>query len=137
MRDYDPFEMAKWETNEMSKTSVHSLIKALCPLDFEQDEATNVAVQQERFRVIVEVREMRNDRYIDRLWLQNLSFKLYLKGAYLGQQKRPESLEWQRRELKSEKSSRATRLIQREHSMRSHARHVVTFASIKTTTKWS
>ena len=59
MRDYDPFEMAKWETNEMSKTSVHSLIKALCPLDFERDEATNVAVQQERFRVIVEVREMK------------------------------------------------------------------------------
>ena len=61
MRDYDPFEMAKHETNEMSKTSVHSLIKSLCPLDFEQDEATNVAVQQERFRVIVEVREW-NDR---------------------------------------------------------------------------
>ena len=59
MRDYDPFEMAKWETNEMSKTGVHSLIKALCPLDFEQDESTNVAVQQERFRVIVEVREMK------------------------------------------------------------------------------
>ena len=62
MRDYDPFEMAKWETNEMSKTSVHSLIKALCPLDFEQDEATNVTVQQERFRVIVEVRDETIDR---------------------------------------------------------------------------
>jgi hypothetical protein len=57
MKDYDPFEMAKHETNEMSKTSVHSLIKALCPLDFEQDEIMNVNVQKERFRVIVEVRD--------------------------------------------------------------------------------
>jgi hypothetical protein len=84
MRDYDPFEMAKWETNEMSKTSVHSLIKALCPLDFERDEATNVAVQQERFRVIVEVRDIETID-IDRCsWLQNLSFKLDLKRRFFG-----------------------------------------------------
>ena len=54
MKDYDPFEMAKWETNEMSKSSVHSLIKSLCPLDM-QDEASNEDVQKERFRVIIEV----------------------------------------------------------------------------------
>ena len=54
MQSYDPFELAKIETHEMSRASVHSLIAALCPLNFEEEEVNNTEVQQNRFRVIIE-----------------------------------------------------------------------------------
>ena len=56
MRHYDPFELAKVETHELSRLSISSLIRSLCPLDYVQVESMNLDVQRERFRVIVEVR---------------------------------------------------------------------------------
>ena len=54
MKQYDPYETAKQETHDLSRNSTHNLISSLCPLNWEE-EKTNLDIQHERFRIIIEV----------------------------------------------------------------------------------
>lgn len=53
LKDYDPYEKSKLESNEQSLKSVFQLITNLCPLNF-GEEKQDESLMRERFRVIME-----------------------------------------------------------------------------------
>lgn len=54
MKNYDPFERAKIEACEQSRETISSLIRNLCPLNYEE-EKTNTDLLQKRFHIVLQV----------------------------------------------------------------------------------
>ena len=55
VKNHDPYEEAKLDTHTVNRQSISSLIKHLCPLNYQAEERDDAALLATRFRVILEV----------------------------------------------------------------------------------